>query len=114
MLCSTTVTKVRGVMLKLPQGSALPGKGQLWQTWQTIFEHDMSVILVTGSYDHEIRFWEAWSGICSRTIARQGESGVSRSSFRLVFLLSAVSATYISCSKSIDCRYHQSKSPFNS
>lgn len=39
--------------------------------------HDMSVILVTGSYDHEIRFWEAWSSICSRTIARQGESGVS-------------------------------------
>src|SRR5882757_8862618 len=39
--------------------------------------HDMSVILVTGSYDHEIRFWEAWSGICSRTIARSGESGVS-------------------------------------
>lgn len=39
--------------------------------------HDMSVILVTGSYDHEIRFWEAWSGICSRTIARTGESGVS-------------------------------------
>jgi G protein beta subunit-like protein len=38
--------------------------------------HDMSVILVTGSYDHEIRFWEAWSGICSRTIARTGEVGV--------------------------------------
>ena len=38
--------------------------------------HDMSVILVTGSYDHEIRFWEAWSGICSRTITRSGESGV--------------------------------------
>ncbi|KAF8831717.1 hypothetical protein HHX47_DHR1001000 [Lentinula edodes] len=38
--------------------------------------HDMSVILVTGSYDHEIRFWEAWSGICSRTIARTGESGL--------------------------------------
>ena len=38
--------------------------------------HDMSVILVTGSYDHDIRFWEAWSGICSRTIARTGESGV--------------------------------------
>ncbi|KAI0647234.1 WD40 repeat-like protein [Trametes meyenii] len=36
---------------------------------------DMSVILVTGSYDHEIRFWEAWSGICSRTIPRAGESG---------------------------------------
>ncbi|TEB28560.1 hypothetical protein FA13DRAFT_1711844 [Coprinellus micaceus] len=30
----------------------------------------MSVTLevVTGSYDHEIRFCEAWSGICSRTI----------------------------------------------
>ncbi len=39
--------------------------------------HDMSVILVTGSYDHDIRFWEAWSGICSRTIARTGENGVS-------------------------------------
>jgi hypothetical protein len=39
----------------------------------------MSVILVTGSYDHEIRFWEAWSGICSRTIARSGETGVSAS-----------------------------------
>lgn len=38
--------------------------------------HDMSVILVTGSYDHDIRFWEAWSGICSRTIARTGENGV--------------------------------------
>ena len=37
---------------------------------------DMSVILVTGSYDHEIRFWEAWSGICSRTITRSGETGV--------------------------------------
>jgi len=36
---------------------------------------DMSVILVTGSYDHDIRFWEAWSGICSRTIARKEESG---------------------------------------
>ncbi|TEB35945.1 WD40 repeat-like protein [Coprinellus micaceus] len=35
----------------------------------------MSVILVTGSYDHEIRFWEAWSGICSRTISRTGETG---------------------------------------
>lgn len=36
---------------------------------------DLSVVLVTGSYDHEIRFWEAWSGICSRTITRN-EAGV--------------------------------------
>ncbi|KAL1683583.1 WD40-repeat-containing domain protein [Schizophyllum commune] len=35
----------------------------------------MSVVLVTGSYDHDIRFWEAWSGICSRTISRTGETG---------------------------------------
>ena len=28
----------------------------------------MSVILCTGGYDNTIRFWEAWSGICSRTI----------------------------------------------
>jgi hypothetical protein len=46
---------------------------------------DLSVVLVTGGYDHEIRFWEAWSGICSRTIARTGESGV-----RLSFPLSAL------------------------
>ncbi|KAK3065548.1 hypothetical protein LTS18_000025 [Coniosporium uncinatum] len=29
---------------------------------------DMSVILCTAGYDHTIRFWEALSGICSRTI----------------------------------------------
>jgi G protein beta subunit-like protein len=28
----------------------------------------MSVILATGGYDHNIRFWEAPSGICSRTL----------------------------------------------
>jgi len=38
-------------------------------------QQDLSVVLVTGSYDHEIRFWEAWSGICSRTITRN-EAGV--------------------------------------
>lgn len=37
---------------------------------------DLSVVLVTAGYDHEIRFWEAWSGICSRTIPRTGEAGV--------------------------------------
>jgi G protein beta subunit-like protein len=50
---------------------------------------DMSVVLVTGSYDHEIRFWEAWSGICSRTIARSGESGV-----RFSKLLSRLSSLF--------------------
>lgn len=28
----------------------------------------MSVILATGGYDHKIRFWEAPSGVCSRTL----------------------------------------------
>ena len=28
----------------------------------------MSVILATAGYDHKVRFWEAPSGICSRTI----------------------------------------------
>lgn len=33
-----------------------------------IQESDMSVILVSSGYDHTIKFWEALSGICSRTI----------------------------------------------
>ena len=36
-----------------------------------------SVVLVTGSYDQEIRFWEAWSGGVSRIITKtQNEVGV--------------------------------------
>ncbi|EPQ25937.1 uncharacterized protein PFL1_06392 [Pseudozyma flocculosa PF-1] len=37
----------------------------------------LSVILVTAGYDHTIRFWEAWSGICSRTI-QHPDSQVNR------------------------------------
>ncbi|KAF7508274.1 hypothetical protein GJ744_009419 [Endocarpon pusillum] len=37
----------------------------------------MSVILCTAGYDHNIRFWEALSGICSRTI-QHPESQVNR------------------------------------
>ncbi len=62
--------------------------------------HDMSVILVTGSYDHEIRFWEAWSGICSRTIARSGESGVRHSLQSKLLLLSPPSYDLHIASKS--------------
>ncbi len=36
-----------------------------------------SVILVSGSYDHTIRFWEALSGICSKTI-QYADSQVNR------------------------------------
>ncbi|WFD30551.1 TOR complex subunit lst8 [Malassezia sp. CBS 17886] len=34
----------------------------------SIDQESLSVILVTAGYDHTIRFWEAWSGICSHTI----------------------------------------------
>ncbi|KAH7105894.1 WD40 repeat-like protein [Auriculariales sp. MPI-PUGE-AT-0066] len=35
-----------------------------------------SVVLVTGSYDQEIRFWEAWSGATARIISKtSGEVG---------------------------------------
>ncbi|KDN45753.1 WD40 repeat-like protein [Tilletiaria anomala UBC 951] len=37
----------------------------------------LSVLLVTAGYDHTIRFWEAWSGICSRTI-QHPDSQVNR------------------------------------
>mmetsp|Transcript_29603 Transcript_29603/g.87759 ORF Transcript_29603/g.87759 Transcript_29603/m.87759 type:complete len:114 (-) Transcript_29603:1332-1673(-) len=37
----------------------------------------MSVILATAGYDHKIRFWEAPSGVCSRTI-RHPDSQVNR------------------------------------
>lgn len=38
---------------------------------------DLSVLLVTAGYDHTIRFWEAWSGICSRTL-QHPDSQVNR------------------------------------
>lgn len=37
----------------------------------------MSVILATAGYDHKIRFWEAPSGVCSRTI-RHPDAQVNR------------------------------------
>ncbi|KAJ5212587.1 uncharacterized protein N7498_004233 [Penicillium cinerascens] len=41
------------------------------------FPSTMSVILCTAGYDHTIRFWEALSGICSRTI-QHPDSQVNR------------------------------------
>ncbi|KAI9882872.1 MAG: hypothetical protein M1823_005381 [Watsoniomyces obsoletus] len=40
-------------------------------------DQNMSVILCTAGYDHTIRFWEALSGICSRTI-QHPDSQVNR------------------------------------
>lgn len=36
----------------------------------------LTTLAVQGSYDRDIRFWEAWSGICSRTISRSDSEGV--------------------------------------
>lgn len=38
--------------------------------------HSMPVVLVTGGYDHKIRFWEATSGVCAKTLTF-GESQVN-------------------------------------
>jgi target of rapamycin complex subunit LST8 len=40
-----------------------------------------SVILVTAGYDNTIRFWEALSGICSRTIQHPNSVGNSTKLF---------------------------------
>lgn len=40
-------------------------------------KHTMSVILVSAGYDHTIRFWEALTGVCSRTI-QHSDSQVNR------------------------------------
>ncbi|CAN6640817.1 target of rapamycin complex subunit Lst8p [Trichomonascus vanleenenianus] len=40
-------------------------------------ENDMSVILVSSGYDQSIKFWEALSGICNRTI-QNGDGQVNR------------------------------------
>jgi G protein beta subunit-like protein len=41
---------------------------QMQQYQQSLQNDSHSVILVTAGYDNTIRFWEALSGICSRTI----------------------------------------------
>lgn len=41
---------------------------QQQQQQQPLQNDSHSVILVTAGYDNTIRFWEALSGICSRTI----------------------------------------------
>ena len=36
-----------------------------------------SVILATGSYDHTIRFWQAYSGLCLRTVQHPDSVSIS-------------------------------------
>jgi len=44
-----------------------------------------AVILATGGYDHTIRFWEALSGICYRTI--QYPESVSLINFKFMTII---------------------------
>lgn len=44
---------------------------------QALDNDALSVVLVTAGYDHTIRFWEAWSGLCSHTI-QYADSQVNR------------------------------------
>ncbi|KAI8077692.1 quinon protein alcohol dehydrogenase-like superfamily [Halteromyces radiatus] len=50
---------------------------QMQQYQQSLQNDSHSVILVTAGYDNTIRFWEALSGICSRTI-QHADSQVNR------------------------------------
>lgn len=57
-----------------PSGPILPSTAHLPSTAAATAaaqQDALSVILVTGGYDNTIRFWEAWSGVCSRTLNHQ-------------------------------------------
>ncbi|CAG8452348.1 4414_t:CDS:2 [Acaulospora colombiana] len=51
-----------------PHYNNYPAQQQYYAQQQYQNQDSSSVILVTAGYDHTIRFWEALSGICSRTI----------------------------------------------
>ncbi|KAN0061210.1 TOR complex subunit lst8 [Thecaphora frezii] len=59
---------VQGLTPPVNQAQVQHQHQQLQQQQQAVQQDALSVILVTAGYDHTIRFWEAWSGICSRTI----------------------------------------------
>lgn len=50
------------------QQAAQNGQAAAQQAAAAAQQDALSVILVTGGYDNTIRFWEAWSGVCSRTV----------------------------------------------
>ena len=56
---------------RVGHSAAAPPAAPSQQAQQQAAADALSVILVTGSYDGTIRYWEAWSGICSRTIQTQ-------------------------------------------
>ncbi|KAM0752112.1 WD40 repeat-like protein [Meredithblackwellia eburnea MCA 4105] len=61
------MAKVRGHSGMPPTGPIAPSTAHPAPAQQDA----LSVILVTGGYDNTIRFWEAWSGVCSRTLNHQ-------------------------------------------
>lgn len=58
-------------------GGARNSAGTVTGTATSTGADTLSVILVTAGYDHTIRFWEAWSGVCSRTV-QHADSQVNR------------------------------------
>lgn len=92
----------QGRNVPLPQTAHLPAQtttNQASAAAAAAQQEALSVILVTGGYDNTIRFWEAWSGVCSRTITHQDHV---RS---LVF--SALCTDRNESSKSIDSPFRQ-------
>lgn len=62
---------------QLQQMDAATAQAQAAAAAAAATQDTLSVILVTAGYDHTIRFWEAWSGVCSRTV-QHPDSQVNR------------------------------------
>lgn len=57
---------------RVPAHAATTGITDTPAAAAAVADDSLSVILVTAGYDHTIRFWEAWSGACSRSIQHPG------------------------------------------
>ena len=76
--CTTMLTDVAPAGSSASKSAPSRSEEESRMTSSATFEQDaLSVILVTAGYDHTIRFWEAWSGICSHTI-QYSDSQVNR------------------------------------
>ena len=72
----SAVRSATGSSTALPAGTSSSAQ-QVAAAAAAAQQDALSVLLVTAGYDHTIRFWEAWSGICSRTI-QHPESQINR------------------------------------
>lgn len=72
---------------RVPQSSRSSGSQAQQQQQQPAQQQQqqdpaMAVLLCTGGYDNTIRFWEAWSGICSRTIQHPESVSLGQAQYR--------------------------------